>query len=148
MSPWRAITGQLPLSSHFLLGFVMIMRLGLPVLVASFCCIASALASDLTISVESLRNSNGQLFLCVFSAESSDKEAFPDCDKGKSIRKQKLAMANGKATVTFYGLKDGEYAVAMIHDENANGKLDTNFIGIPTEGIGVSNNSRLFGSPT
>jgi uncharacterized protein (DUF2141 family) len=125
----------------------MILRFGLAALAASLCSVA-ALASDLTINVENLRNSNGQLFRGVVATESSDKEAFPDCDKGKSIRKQKLAMANGKASVTFYGLKDGEYAVAMIHDENANGKLDTNFIGIPTEGIGVSNNSRLFGSPT
>ena len=58
-----------------------------------------------------------------------------------------MIIGSGKATVTYYGLKDGVYAVAMIHDENANGKLDTNFIGIPTEGIGVSNNPRLTGAP-
>ena len=37
--------------------------------------------------------------------------------------------------MTFKGLKDGVYAIAIIHDENTNGKLDTNFIGIPAEGV-------------
>jgi uncharacterized protein (DUF2141 family) len=113
-------------------------------------CFASfrAEASDLTITIESLRNNQGQIFLCVFSAETSDKAAFPDCEKGKAIRSQKIIAGTGNTVVTFYGLKDGEYAVAMIHDENGNGKLDTSIIGIPTEGIGVSNNSRLIGSPS
>lgn len=107
----------------------------------------SALAADLTITINSLRNDNGQVLLCLFSAETSDKKAFPDCEKGKPIRSQKAAIAGGKVLVTYYGLKDGEYAIAMIHDENANGKLDTNFVGIPTEGLGVSNNPRLTGAP-
>lgn len=107
-----------------------------------------AVASDLTITIENLRNNKGQLFLCVFSKESSDTAAFPDCEKGKPVRTQKILPGSGNTVVTFYGLKDGEYAVAMIHDENNNGKLDTSFIGIPTEGIGVSNNSRLLGSPS
>jgi uncharacterized protein (DUF2141 family) len=39
--------------------------------------------------------------------------------------------------------------VAVFHDENGNGKLDTNFLGIPREGVGVSNNKlRKLGPPT
>lgn len=105
-------------------------------------------ASDLTITIDSLRSDNGQVLLCLFSAETSDKKAFPDCEKGKPVRSQKAAIAGGKVVVTYYGLKDGEYAIAMIHDENANGKFDTNFVGIPTEGLGVSNNPRLTGAPS
>jgi uncharacterized protein (DUF2141 family) len=45
------------------------------------------------------------------------------------------------------GLSPGEYAIAVIHDENANAKLDT-FAGIPKEGIGFSRNPRFtFGPP-
>ena len=40
------------------------------------------------------------------------------------------------------------YAVFVIDDENGNGKLDTNFIGIPTEGFGFSNNLHLTRKPT
>ena len=57
-------------------------------------------------------------------------------------------IAGGKAVMTFKGLKDGVYAIAIIHDENANGKLDTNFLGIPAEGVGVSTNPRVFGKPS
>lgn len=104
-------------------------------------------AADLTITVDGLRNDLGQVLLCVFSAESSDKEAFPDCTKGRPVRQGKAAIAGGKVVVTYKGLKDGVYAVSAIHDENGDGALGANFVGIPTEGVGVSNNPRLMGKP-
>jgi uncharacterized protein (DUF2141 family) len=52
-------------------------------------------------------------------------------------------------TCAFASVAPGTYAVALFHDENDNGKLDTNFVGIPREGVGVSNNKlRSFGPPT
>ena len=106
-----------------------------------------ALAADLTITIDNLRSSQGQVLLCVFSAESSDREAFPDCAKGRPVRQSKEAIGGGRVVVTFKGLKDGVYAVAAVHDENGNGELDTNFLGIPMEGIGISANPRLMGKP-
>ena len=45
-------------------------------------------------------------------------------------------------------VKPGTYAVSTFHDENSNGKLDTNLLGIPTEGVGASNNAKgHFGPP-
>jgi uncharacterized protein (DUF2141 family) len=41
---------------------------------------------------------------------------------------------------TFSNLEPGNYSVAAVHDENSNGKLDKNFVGVPSEGYGVSNN--------
>jgi uncharacterized protein (DUF2141 family) len=32
--------------------------------------------------------------------------------------------------------------VSVVHDENFNGKLDTNFIGMPREGVGASNDAK------
>jgi uncharacterized protein (DUF2141 family) len=104
-------------------------------------------AADLTITIEKLRSSQGQILLCVFSGESSDPAEFPDCTKGRPVRTAKTAISGGKAAISFKGLKDGIYAVAAIHDENGNGQLDTNFIGIPVEGIAISNNPSLFGKP-
>src|SRR5271166_5413761 len=109
--------------------------------------LSQAAAADLTITVDNLRSNQGQVLLCVFSAESSDREAFPDCTKGHPVRQNKAAVADGKVVVTFKGLKDGVYAVAAVHDENGNNELDTNFLGIPTEGIGISTNPRLMGRP-
>lgn len=42
----------------------------------------------------------------------------------------------------FQNLPAGEYAVSVYHDENNNKKMDTNFFGIPKEGVGASNNAR------
>jgi uncharacterized protein (DUF2141 family) len=48
--------------------------------------------------------------------------------------------------VTFDGVAPGDYGVAIVHDSNGNGKQDRNFIGIPTEPYGFSNNpARRFG---
>ena len=57
--------------------------------------------------------------------------------------------ASGDAVCVFDGLAAGTYAVAAYHDENGNGRLDTNFIGIPQEGVGVSRNAspQAFGPP-
>ena len=45
-------------------------------------------------------------------------------------------------------LKPGTYAVTMYHDSNGNGELDTNFLRIPKERYGFSNNARgTFGPP-
>ena len=113
-----------------------------------FCfCHSQSFAADLTITVDNLRSNQGQVLLCVFSAESSDREAFPDCTKGHPVRQDKAVIGGGKVIITFKGLKDGVYAVAAIHDENGNSELDTNFLGIPTEGIGISTNPRLMGKP-
>jgi uncharacterized protein (DUF2141 family) len=127
----------------------MTFRFTLAAAAAAFCCfgLAEAAAADLTVTIDNLRSNEGQVILCVFSAESSDRAAFPDCAKGRPVRQSKEVIGGGKVVVTYKGLKDGVYAVAAIHDENGNGELDTNFLGIPTEGIGISTNPRLLGKP-
>lgn len=51
-------------------------------------------------------------------------------------------------TLEFLSLNPGEYAVSAYYDENANGELDTNFFGIPSEAVGFSNSpSSSFGPP-
>ncbi len=105
-------------------------------------------ASDLTVTAGNLRNDQGQVLICVFSADVSDRSEFPDCEKGRAVRSAQARISGGKVVMTFNGLKDGVYAVAIVHDENGNGKLDTNFIGIPAEGVGVSTNPRVIGRPS
>jgi len=61
---------------------------------------------------------------------------------------QSVAVTAATATCIFPAVAPGTYAVALFHDENSDGKLDTNFVGIPREGVGVSNNKlRSFGPP-
>lgn len=71
----------------------------------------------------------------------SDAKAFPT-KEDKAVAKQRVPIGSGKATVVFKGLAAGDYAVAAYHDKNGNSKLDANFIGIPKEPIGVSNDAK------
>ncbi len=52
------------------------------------------------------------------------------------------ASPSGKETILSFEVPPGTYAVAVYHDANSNGKLDANFLGIPREGYGVSNDVR------
>jgi uncharacterized protein (DUF2141 family) len=54
----------------------------------------------------------------------------------KFASKTMLTQISGKDSFEFSDIKPGKYAIAVIHDENCNGELDTNMFGIPTEGYG------------
>ena len=58
-----------------------------------------------------------------------------------------MKIEGGRARVVFEGIPPGGYAVAAYHDENGNGKLDTGFLGIPTEGLASSNDAKGFMGP-
>jgi len=55
----------------------------------------------------------------------------------------------GRALCVFRGISPGTYGLSAFHDENNNGKLDTNFLGMPVEDYCASNNARgTFGPPS
>ncbi len=57
--------------------------------------------------------------------------------------------ANGKTVFRLSGLSNGDYAISVFYDEDENGKLNTGFLGIPTEFVGFSNNAKgSFGPPS
>lgn len=96
----------------------------------------------LEISLSGLRSDHGEVRLCVWHSATR----FPGgkCD-GDSI----IVPAATPKVLVEVPLLPGDYAVSLLHDENANGKLDKNLLGIPTEGVGFSQNPRLaFGPPT
>lgn len=63
-----------------------------------------------------------------------------DCNQ-KSILGKNCILQNKMGSIIFENLKPAKYAVHFIHDENSNDKFDTNWMGIPTEGYGFSNNA-------
>ncbi len=76
----------------------------------------------------------------------ADPAHFPGCEDDPRARRATVSVAE-LGSLRFGDLPSGDYAVALFHDENGNGKLDTS-LGIPREGIGFSNNPRLlFGPP-
>jgi uncharacterized protein (DUF2141 family) len=91
----------------------------------------------LTIEISDLRNNNGQLIL----AFNNEKEI-----KIKGITQ---SVTGKKCIIVIENLKPGKYAFKYFHDENNNEKLDVNWIGIPKEGYGFSNNAKgSFGPPS
>ncbi len=97
----------------------------------------------LEIAVSALESDRGVLVVALMNSADSfenDTEAF---------RSDSVSVKGGKATVSFRGLPYGSYAVKTYHDENSNGKLDTNFVGFPKESFGFSNDAMgRFGPPT
>ncbi len=55
-------------------------------------------------------------------------------------RRATAKITDAESQLQFEGVPYGQWAISIYHDENANGELDRNFFGIPTEGIGASNN--------
>jgi uncharacterized protein (DUF2141 family) len=95
-----------------------------------------AQAARLIVTIEGTRNADGYLYVALFSKP----DGFPDGDY--SARHTKLKAAAEALTVVFDDLAPGTYAVGAYHDENDNGKLDTDFIGYPKEGYALSNGIR------
>jgi len=89
------------------------------------------------VEVVGLHNDIGQVGCTVYSSG----DGFPT-DPSKALQKTLTPIKDEKATCDFTGLPAGRYAIAVMHDENSNGKVDTNFLGIPKEGTGASNDAK------
>jgi uncharacterized protein (DUF2141 family) len=97
----------------------------------------TGLALDLEVTVKEIRNDKGHLRIAIFN----DPGEFP---RGNEIHSLDVRAKSGDVTARFRGIKPGKYAVAVHHDENLNKDMDTNFLGMPNEGYGFSNDARVF----
>jgi uncharacterized protein (DUF2141 family) len=91
----------------------------------------------LKIHVTGFRNAKGHAGGTVFASP----QGWPE-DTSKAVVHGGFPIEDGQATEVFQ-LPAGKYAIAVIHDENGNHKLDRNFLGIPKEGFGFANNPRV-----
>ncbi|MDF1799287.1 MAG: DUF2141 domain-containing protein, partial [Planctomycetota bacterium] len=94
---------------------------------------ASAALGSIAFCVTGIEGSTGAVVVRLFRGP----EGFPG-DADASFRSLTVAIEDGEATGMFHGVPHGEYALWACHDEDADGELDTNFIGMPKEGVGVS----------
>mgnify|MGYP001950462592 CR=1 FL=1 len=101
-------------------------------------------SADLSVSVNGLRNTKGNVLICV----TANPREFPDCSKDSGAQRLVISAAKLKsAPVAVRLTTPGRYAVSLVHDENANGKLDKLLL-VPREGYGFSRNPRIsFGPP-
>ena len=90
----------------------------------------------ITIKVENLRNNSGKVLLELSNV------------KEEVINGYAGTISNNKSTLVMNDLKPGKYAFKYFHDENNDNEINTNFMGIPKEGYGFSNNAKgTFGPP-
>ena len=100
-------------------------------------CVLSLIAEDavkenkLTVEITNVTSEEGQIILAIYnSSENYDKR----------IAFQEVKLKPEIDTVIFEtNVPDGEYLVMLVHDITNNGKLDTSFIGMPKEPVGLSN---------
>jgi uncharacterized protein (DUF2141 family) len=92
---------------------------------------------DLIVEIAPLRNNNGKILL-EFSNE-----------KEEILKGISEDIADNKCIIRIPNLKPGTYAFRYFHDENNDEEINTNFMGIPREGYGFSNNAKgSFGPPS
>jgi len=96
----------------------------------------NAWAEDLTVEIQHVTPNAGPVMVAVYDKA----DDFPAPLKG--LAGQAVEAHGDSAVATFQGLAPGRYAVAVYQDLNRNGKLDKNFLGLPTEPYGFSRDAR------
>jgi uncharacterized protein (DUF2141 family) len=109
-------------------------RAAIAVAVLTLAC-GLASAADLTIEVQGARSAQGSVAGALYAGA-------PGWLKPQQAVQGQFVPATGKTTLLFRGLPPGRYAVSVYHDENGNGKLDTNPVGMPLEPTGFSRDAQ------
>ncbi|MEQ9503981.1 MAG: DUF2141 domain-containing protein [Deltaproteobacteria bacterium] len=108
----------------------------------ALCVAAPAFAAEITVTVEGVKSQKGKIRCGLYV----NGDGFPS-DKAKV---GKLVAPKGASVqCVFSDVAPGTYAIAVMHDENGNGKMDSSWVGAPQEPWGVSKNApaHTFGPP-
>ncbi len=90
---------------------------------------------NITVKITQCRDDKGEALVTLFKSE----DGFP-VEPEKAYRKITGKITDGKSEIIVSDVPYGEYAIAVLHDENRNGKMDRSIFGAPQEGNGASNN--------
>lgn len=100
--------------------------------------------SGIHVTILNIRNSNGTVDCALFDGP----QGFPIDVLRSAMRLVATKVRDTKARCDFENIPSGTYALAVVHDENMNGKLDTNRLGVPSQGYGFSNDAKAtFSTP-
>lgn len=93
---------------------------------------AFAQTASVTVVVEDVRPGGTVEIALYDSAEAWNGDS--------PVAGRRAVPADGRVEVVFEDVEPGDYAIRLYHDENGDGDFNMNFMGIPTEGYGFSNN--------
>ncbi|HEY0821064.1 MAG TPA: DUF2141 domain-containing protein [Rhizobacter sp.] len=102
----------------------------------------TAAALTLTVEITDARSTQGSLNAALYGSDTTW------LDVASAVQVQKVAVAPEKTVLVFSNLAPGRYALSGYHDENGNGKLDTNVLGMPTERYGFTGSGGMMGPPS
>jgi uncharacterized protein (DUF2141 family) len=108
-------------------------------------------AANLTVTIVGVRSSVGEVLIGIYDTAGGFNSAIDSSATKSALLPQAWRIAGvalrakaGSQSIIFAQLPPGRYAIIAFHDENDNGLLDENALGIPTEGYGFSNDARGF----
>ncbi len=104
---------------------------------------AAVPTQTVTVTVTDLRSAKGVVRACM----TTDAKRFPKCAGDPASYRLVVPASNGLATLTFKGVTPGQYAIALLHDENDNGKADRAMGMMPKEGFGFSRDAPVRMAP-
>lgn len=104
---------------------------------------AAASPTAIEVTVENVRSSKGLITAVLYN---DNPETF--LKRGARLDRIRVDAHEGETVLCLNAPASGRYTVALYHDENGNKEFDRNFLGIPTEGYGFSQNPGFrFGKP-
>jgi uncharacterized protein (DUF2141 family) len=121
------------------------------------CCAICLIGKNIFSQSEREKTPIGKLEIVMTGFNNNEGDCWFAIDNSKEVYEREdtvwigkiLPIENKEVIIMIDSLKYGEYAVRVFHDENKNGKLDTDFLGIPDEDYGYSNDaSGWFGPPS
>jgi len=95
-------------------------------------------AANIKLEISNIQVTEGMVMVAVYDTEAN-------YNGGEPVAISQIPVNSKKLSIDFSELAEGDYAIKLFHDENNNGKLDTNLVGMPVEGYGFSNNAGRFG---
>jgi uncharacterized protein (DUF2141 family) len=113
--------------------------------VGNLVCSSSATAGfkgTLTVEIDGFKNKEGQVCASIFAKS----QGFPN-QRDRVLQKQCTKIADTPVKITFENLPAGNYALAVMHDQNKDLILNRNSLGMPTEGFGFSRNPEVTTKP-
>jgi uncharacterized protein (DUF2141 family) len=115
----------------------------LAAILAPIAAAASAPPPTVDVQISGLRSAKGQILVCL----TTNPKAFPDCSKDKASVRMAVKAANA-GDFKVAAPAAGTYAIAVVHDENSNNKMDMALF-LPKEGFGFSRNPTItVGAPS
>ena len=98
--------------------------------------------NTISVHVNNVSSKKGKVSVAVYNSD----ETFLSFER--VLTTESVQANEGSVVLKIANLPEGEYALAVFHDENGNGKLDTNWLGIPREKVAFSNaKMKTFGPP-